>query len=123
MTSRDMELLPVGPGLGMHCVFLYGDWYEEGDNRCISYFQRLNNKASRARVGLEGDPSTASQTQGTTDLNVCPDHDLCFVNGMGYCPRGSPCSCLASLKPRPGLIIASTCLLAHGARQPRHYLW
>lgn len=38
-----------------------------------------HNEAPRAHDSFEGDPSTASQTLGTTDLSmfayVCPDHD------------------------------------------------
>lgn len=64
VVSRDREWLLVLI-LGMHCMFLYGDWYEGGDNRWVSYHQSLPTKPAEPMVGFDGGLSTDSHSRGT----------------------------------------------------------
>lgn len=81
-----------------------------------------HNGASRAHGSFEGDPATASQTWGTIDLNVCPDHDLHFMIGVCYWPHMLYLA-LAVFKARPGLTTTvSIPLLARVAKQQRPFL-
>lgn len=87
-----------------------------------------HNEASRAHDSFEGDPSTASQTRGTTDLSMfalfaLTMTDLHFMSGVCYWPHMAY-QCLAVVKPRPGLTTTvSISLLAGVAKQQRPYLW
>lgn len=84
-----------------------------------------HNEARRAHDSFKGDPSTASQTRGTTDLSMFAliMTDLHFMSGVCSWPHMAYLG-LAVVKPRPGLTTTvSISLLAGVAKQQRPYLW